>query len=41
MLNPLDMVFAKFSNPATTTFAWVGAEHAEYIFRITSAGQPK
>ena len=32
ILNPLNRVFATFSNPATTTFAWVGAEHAECIF---------
>ncbi|KAK2562500.1 hypothetical protein P5673_014165 [Acropora cervicornis] len=31
-LNPLNKVFATFSNPATTTFAWVGAEHAGCIF---------
>ena len=34
MLNSLNKVFATFFNPATTTFAWVGAEHAECIFLI-------
>ena len=32
MLNPLNKVFHTFCNPATTTFAWVGAEKAECIF---------
>ena len=33
MLNSLNKVFATFSKPATTTFAWVGAERAECIFQ--------
>ena len=51
ILNSLNKVFATFSNPATTTFAWVGAEHAECIFLIDfrwsaeiskfSKGQPR
>ena len=32
MLNPLNEIFRIFSNPVSTTFAWVGAEMAEYIF---------
>lgn len=32
MLNPLNEIFRTFSNPASTTFAWVGAELAECIF---------
>ena len=32
LLNPLNVVFKSFSNPATSTFAWVGAEKAEIIF---------
>ena len=32
MLSPLNKIFRTFSNPATTTFAWVGAEQAECIF---------
>ena len=32
LLNPLNSVFKSFCNPATTTFAWVGAESAEVIF---------
>ena len=32
LLNPLNTVFKTFSNPATTTFAWLGAETAEVIF---------
>ena len=32
LLNPLTLVFFAFSNPATTTFAWMGAEQAEVIF---------
>lgn len=32
ILNPLTKIFRTFSNPASTTFAWVGAELAECIF---------
>ena len=32
LLNPLNIVYTTFSNPATTTFAWVGAENADVIF---------
>ena len=32
LLNPLNQVFKTLTNPATTTFAWVGAETAEVIF---------
>ena len=32
LLNPLNIVFRTFTNPATTTFAWLGAETAEVIF---------
>ena len=31
-LNPLNVVYRSFSNPATPTFAWVGAEKAQVIF---------
>ena len=32
LLQPLTVIFETFSNPATATFAWVGAEHSEVIF---------
>ena len=32
LLNPLNVIFNTFSNPASTRFAWVGAEQAECIF---------
>ena len=32
LLNPLNIVYKSFTNPATSTFAWVGAENAEVIF---------
>ena len=32
LLNPLNLIYHTFSNPATTTFAWVGAEDADVIF---------
>ena len=32
LLNPLTTVFNTFCNPASTTFAWVGAEEAEVLF---------
>ena len=32
ILNPLNMIFTTFCNPATATFAWVGAENSECIF---------
>lgn len=32
LLNPLNKVYHTFTNPASTSFAWVGAENAEIIF---------
>ena len=32
LLNPLTVIYKTFLNPASTTFAWVGAELAEIIF---------
>ena len=32
LLNPLNSIFQTFTNPATTSFAWIGAEEAEVIF---------
>ena len=32
LLNPLNVIFNTFSNPASTSFAWVGAEKAECLF---------
>ena len=32
ILNPLNVIYNTFSNPASTSFAWVGAEKAEIIF---------
>ena len=32
LLNPLTVIYRTFLNPASTTFAWVGAELAEIIF---------
>lgn len=32
LLNPLNVIFNTFSNPESTSFAWVGAEQAECIF---------
>ena len=32
LLNPLNQIYSTFSNPATMTFAWVGAEDADVIF---------
>ena len=32
LLNPLTSIHDTFSNPASTLFAWVGAEDAECIF---------
>ena len=32
LLNPLNKVFNTFTNPASTSFAWVGAEKAEVVF---------
>lgn len=32
LLNPLNVVYKAFTNPATSNFAWVGAEKAEVIF---------
>ena len=32
LLNPLNKIFSTFTNPASTSFAWVGAEKAEVLF---------
>ena len=32
LLNPLTSIYNTFCNPASTTFAWVGAEEAEVLF---------
>lgn len=32
LLNPLNLLFQTFTNPATTSYAWVGSENAEVIF---------
>ena len=32
LLNLLNIVYKSFTNPATSTFAWVGAEKSEVIF---------
>ena len=32
MLNPLTSIYDTFCNPASTSFAWVGAEDVECIF---------
>jgi hypothetical protein len=32
LLNPLNQLFQTFTNPATTSYAWVGSENAEVIF---------
>ena len=32
LLNPLNKIYNTFTNPASTSFAWVGAEDAEVIF---------
>lgn len=32
LLNPLNVIYNTFSNPACTSFAWVGAEKAEVLF---------
>ncbi|XP_068696550.1 uncharacterized protein [Montipora foliosa] len=32
LLNPLNTIYRTFTNPATTSFAWVGAELCEVIF---------
>ena len=32
IFNPLREIYETFTNPATGTFAWVGAELAEVIF---------
>lgn len=31
LISPLQIIFKTFSNPATTTYAWIGAETAEII----------
>ena len=37
LLNPLNSIFQTFTNPATTSFAWIGAEEAEVIFQVVAA----
>ena len=32
ILNPLNLIYKTFSNPASTSFAWVGAENCEILF---------
>lgn len=32
LLNPLNCIYKVFTNPASTSFAWVGAEEAEVLF---------
>lgn len=32
LLNPLNKIYSTFTNPASSTFAWVGAESCEVIF---------
>ena len=32
LLNPLNVIYNTFTNPASSSFAWVGAEKAECIF---------
>ena len=32
LLNPLNIMFRTFTNPTTTTFAWLGTETAKVIF---------
>ena len=32
LLNPLNTIYKTFTNPASTTFAWVGAEQSEVVF---------
>ncbi len=32
LLNPLNSIYKTFTNPASTSFAWVGAEQANVLF---------
>ena len=32
IIDPLNSIYRTFANPATTTFAWVGAQNAEIMF---------
>jgi hypothetical protein len=32
LLNPLNKIYHTFTNPASNSFAWVGAENAEVVF---------
>ena len=41
LLNPLCKIYEAFTNPATGTFAWVGAELAEVIFLNDFRWNPK
>ena len=38
LLNPLNKIFNTFTNPASTSFAWVGAEKAEVVFVYVKGG---
>ena len=41
LLKPLSLVYRSFVNPATSTFAWVGAEQAELLFLNDFRGSPQ
>ena len=41
ILSPLKVIFNTFSNPATGSFAWIGAEQAEVIFLNDFRWDPK
>ena len=41
ILSPLKVIFKTFSNPATGSFAWIGAEQAEVIFLNDFRWDPK
>ena len=41
ILSPLKVIFKTFCNPATGSFAWIGAEEAEVIFLNDFRWEPK
>lgn len=41
ILSPLKVIYDTFSNPATGSFAWIGAEQAEIIFLNDFRWDPK
>jgi len=41
ILSPLKVIFDTFSNPATGSFTWIGAEQAEVIFLNNFRWDPK